>query len=69
MTKINEELVQKLNDATEADNFEQVISNYDLDTPESYYHEKLCERDGVEVWGVSENGEVLVYDDGWWLLT
>ena len=69
MQKITKELVDKINEEVTSDNFESVVEKYGLDTPEKFLHEKLCEQDGVEVWGIGDN-ELLVYDNvnGFYLL-
>lgn len=69
--KITQKLVAQINKEVTSDNFEQIIEKYNLDTPEEYSHEKLCEMDGVEVWGVSDGNWLLVYDNnnGFYLLS
>jgi len=71
MQKINQKFVDKLNEEVSSENFEEIIDKYELDTPEESSHSELCEQDGVEVWGVSEEGEVLLYDafNGFFLLS
>lgn len=70
MQKITQELVDEMNKEVTADNFESIVDKYHLDTPEKFSHEKLCEQDGVEVWGIGDN-ELLVYDNvnGFYLLS
>jgi hypothetical protein len=70
MPEITNELVEKMNEEVTSDNFWSIVDKYKLETPNDYLHSKLCEQDGVEVWGVTELGEVLVYDcyNGFFLL-
>jgi hypothetical protein len=74
MIKITLESVKQLNKETTSDNFWDVVDQYRLETPEEYSYGCLCgqegiEQDGIEVWGISDKGELLVYDDidGWYL--
>jgi len=71
MQKIDRKFVDKLNDEVSSENFEDIVDKYALDTPEKYSHELLCEQDGIEVWGESVDGELLVYDayNGFYLLS
>lgn len=71
MQKINQKFVEKLNEEVSSDNFEEIVDKYELDSPEEYAHTELCEQDGVEVWGVSDDGGLLVYDadNGFYLLS
>lgn len=72
MIQITEKFVEKLNEETTSENFEDIVYKYNLETPEEYSHEELCENDGIEVWGVtSDETQVLVYDNnsGWYLLS
>lgn len=70
MQKITPGFVKQLNEETTSDNFESIVDKYGLDTPDEYLNGRLCEQDGIEVWGVTENKSVLVYDNvnGWYLL-
>jgi hypothetical protein len=70
MQKITDALVKKLNDEVTSDNFWDIVDKYHLETPEKYSHSKLCEQDGVEVWGETKDGDVLVYDcyNGFYIL-
>jgi hypothetical protein len=74
MIKITPEFVKQLNKETTSANFWDVVDQYILETPEEYSYGCLCEQEdkeqgGIEVWGISGNGELLVYDnnDGWYL--
>jgi len=72
MVHITEKFVEKLNEETTSENFEDIVYKYNLETPEKYSHEELCENDGIEVWGVtSDETQVLAYDNnsGWYLLS
>ena len=71
MQKITRKFVEKLNEEVSSDNFEQIIDKYQLETPEEYLHTELYEQDGIEVWGISETGYILVYDNtnGFYLLS
>jgi hypothetical protein len=70
MQKITDKLVKKLNDEVTSDTFWDIVDKYHLETPEKYSHSKLCEQDGVEVWGETKDGDVLVYDcyNGFYIL-
>lgn len=71
MKKITQKFVDQLNEEVSSENFEEIVDKYELDTPKKYSHEKLCEQDGIEVWGESADGELLVYDayNGFYLLS
>jgi hypothetical protein len=68
------EFVKQLNKETTSANFWDVVDQYRLETPEEYSYGCLCgqggiEEEGIEVWGISDKSELLVYDDndGWYL--
>jgi hypothetical protein len=70
MKKIAQILVDQMNKEVSSENFWEIVDKYHLETPEKYSHIKFCEKDGIEVWGESIDGELLVYDadNGFYLL-
>lgn len=63
--------VAQMNDEVTAENFWEIVDKYNLETPGKYNFNCLSEKNGIEVWGISDDGDFLVYDeyDGFYLLS
>jgi hypothetical protein len=62
---ITSSVVKILNMDVNSSNFDDIVTKYrpfGLGTPEGFSFGCLCEQDGLEVWGINEAGELLVYD-------